>query len=84
MYKLSDHSNLDKQDKALLNLTSRYGVFDHSILTHKQCKASKTSVKSSYKNRYRNSCFSKSRDMALDDIWKSFTVPIKFKVPPKN
>ena len=84
MYNLSNRSNLDKQDKALLNLTDRYGVFDHSILTHEQREASKTFVKGSCKSRYKESCLSKSRDMALDDIWKSFTVPIKFKVPPKN
>ena len=41
MYMLSDCTNLNKQDKALKNSASKFGLFGHSILSHKQRKEKK-------------------------------------------
>ena len=81
MYNLSDCTNLDKQDKALKGCTTKYGVFGHTILTRQERKMSKTAVRG---NNFRERSVSTHTDDAIKEIWQSFTVPIKFRIPSRH
>ena len=71
MYYLSESTNLNRFDKVLNAHTSKFGKFEHRMLTAGE-------IKIGTKRR-----FDKKRDKqdTLDEIWRSFTVPIKHKRP---
>lgn len=75
MYHLSDRTNLKQQDKALSTHTSKYGLFGHRMLTRSEVKSSKT-----VNNRFKQS----TQETAISEIWQSFTVPLKFRIPSRK
>ena len=79
MYNISDRTNLKTQDKALKSFTGKFGVFSHKMLTRAEIKNSKTQRLKTPKGSIRS-----ERSEAVSDIWQSFTVPIKFRIPSRR
>ena len=80
MYHLSDRTNLKSLDKALNTGAGKYQVFSHKMLTHDEIKLSKTMrMKSGYSRTKRS-----EKDDAISEIWQSFTVPLKFRIPARR
>ena len=71
MYYISEQNNLNRVDKSLQAHTSKFGRFEHRLLT-------KQEIKIGTKRRFDNK---DKKEECLEEIWKSFTVPIKYKSP---
>ena len=83
MYHISDRTNLKVQDKALKSFTSKYGVFGHKMLTRAEIKNAKTSTfKTAMGSRTKSKC--SDRSQMVGEIWESFTVPVKFRIPSRK
>ena len=79
MYHLSDRTNLKQLDKALKSYTNKFGVFGHKMLTKSQIQDAKSFR---YRSEFNGS--RRSKESSMQEIWQSFTVPVKFRIPSRR
>jgi len=73
MYKISEQSNVEGHDRAVKAHTDKFGIFNYKLLGGHEQK-----VADHHKPKRVNR--STAIDEAIQDIWKSFTVPVKFRI----